>query len=234
MTLHLLPLAIEDFDIMISHATTYPVGDDLVAPPLPLCWPVDNPSSALARLTFSMTNQRQRFLLDPSVRFMKVVDDVDGSIVSVARWHYYPSGYCYERDVHWELISSQGEGMPAGMNVLLHNHILSARDAARVGWQGAIGSPCWVLMHMVTRPSQRGRGAAGLLIQWGVQQAEGGGVPAYLEAGVMGQPIYERHGFRAVGELIRVDLGGVGGKGEFVMATMGYFPKERGGGESGG
>lgn len=87
------------------------------------------------------------------------------------------------------------------------------------------GEPCWVLMHMVTHPARRGKGAAGLLIRWGIEQAEREGVPAYLEAGVVGRSIYERYGFRQVGELLEVDLSEEGGEGVFVMCKMGYFPE---------
>ena len=78
-------------------------------------------------------------------------------------------------------------------------------------------------MHMVTRPSQRGKGAARLLIQWGIQRAEETGAPAYLEAGAMGRPIYEKMGFRQVGELMELDLRALGVKATFVMAKMAYF-----------
>jgi GNAT superfamily N-acetyltransferase len=54
-------------------------------------------------------------------------------------------------------------------------------------------------MHMVTRASQQGRGAAKMLIKWGMEQAERHGVPAYLEAGVKGKPVYEKLGFGQVG-----------------------------------
>ena len=158
---------------------------------------------------------------------MKVIDDTDNSIVSVARWHCYPTGFSYEKDGHWELAPDDNIGtkpQQRGMNVPLHNHILSTRDAARAGWQHGPGSPCWILMHMVTRPSQRGKGAAGLLIEWGIQQAEKDGVPAYLEAGVKGRPIYEKYGIRQVGELLIVDLSRHGGVGEFEMTKMVFSP----------
>ena len=230
MTLSFLPLVKEDFDTMISHATSYPIGDDLTAPPVPLCWPVKTRQDAEARLIFNMSRQRQRFLNDASVRFLKVIDTNDGSIISIARWHYYPSGYSYDRDVHWELIPEDlpNNQQPIGMNVKLHNHILASRDAQRAALQRPPGSPCWILMHMVTRPSQRGRGAAGLLIEWGIQQSVADGVTAYLEAGVMGKPIYEKYGFRQVGEVLKIDLEKYGGTGEFLMANMEYRSRKAG------
>lgn len=79
-------------------------------------------------------------------------------------------------------------------------------------------------MHMVTRASQRGKGAARLLIQWGIEQAEKSGVPAYLETGVMGRLIYEKMGFNQVGELMGLDLRLFGVETTFVMAKMAYIP----------
>ena len=226
MTLTLLPILEVDFSIMTAHALMYPIGDDLIAPPVPLCWPVTSMRQAQNRLNFHVFRQRQRFLNDRSVRFMKVVDNTDGSIISVARWHYYPTGFSYERDGHWEPAPDNigDEDGLMDLNIPLHNHILSTRDAARASWQGDGGSPCWILMHTVTRPSQRGRGAAGLLIEWGILQAKTQGVPAYLEAGVKGRPIYEKYGFRQVGELLKVDLSAHGGVGEFEMTKMAFFP----------
>ena len=79
-------------------------------------------------------------------------------------------------------------------------------------------------MHLVTLPSHRGKGAAGLLIRWGIDQAEKDSVPAYLEAGIMGRPIYERYGFVQVGDLLQVDLKNFGVDMIFTMCKMAYFP----------
>ena len=147
----------------------------------------------------------------------------------MARWHWYPNGYSYEKEAHWEIYppSSESEPWAEQFNIPLNNFILGTRDAARGEWIGR-DQPCWILMHMVTRPSERGKGAARLLVQWGVERAERTGQPACLEAGVMGRPIYEKMGFRQVGELMELDLGSYGVEGSFVMAKMAYWP---GGGE---
>ncbi|KAJ4305728.1 hypothetical protein N0V90_001259 [Kalmusia sp. IMI 367209] len=239
MPLRLLPLELQDFDELISHAASYPPGQDLVGLPTPLCCKVTTQEEALARLTFHFAKQRTRFTSDPTVRYMKVVDTdgpSDTSIVSIARWHFYPRGYSFASEAHWELQDAAvpgGQPVPKGFDVGLHNHILTTRDAARPSWIKA-DAPCWILMHMVTHPAHRGKGAAGLLVKWGIEQAEKDGVPAYLEAGVMGRPIYERYGFVQVGELLEVDLSAFGIEGnlsEFgmgvviVMWTMAYFPK---------
>lgn len=94
MPLQIAPVVLSDFDTIISHATRFAPGDDLVAPPIsPLCWPVQSSDDALRRRQFNMAHQRERFLKEPSARFMKVVDNDSGEIICLARWHYYPEGY---------------------------------------------------------------------------------------------------------------------------------------------
>jgi GNAT superfamily N-acetyltransferase len=231
-TLNLQPLQLSDFDTLLSHALVGHPGEDLVGPPTPLCCPVTTQADASARLAFHFAKQRVRFLNDPTVRYMKVVErssagENNEDIISIARWHYYPTGYDFARDIHWETHNDPAlDSVPKGFNIPLHNHILTTRDVARSGWMTP-DEPCWVLMHMVTHPAHRGKGAAGILIRWGMEQAERDGVPAYLEAGVMGKPIYERYGFVQVGELLEVDLKEGGGEGVFVICKMGYFPQDR-------
>ncbi|KUJ12980.1 uncharacterized protein LY89DRAFT_687883 [Mollisia scopiformis] len=172
-----------------------------------------------------MSKQRSRFLGDRSATYLKVVDEDTDEIVSIARWHYYPNGYSYTDGIPWEIHSPvEGQSFPLGMNIELHNFILSERDAERKNWMEK-GAPCWILMHLVTRPSQRGRGAAGMLIDWGVEKARKDGVPAYLEASAMGRPIYEKHEFSQIGDLIQLDLRPFGVDMDIVMAKMGVFPK---------
>ena len=39
-----------------------------------------------------------------------------------------------------------------------------------------------------------------MLVQWGFDQAQREGLPAFMEASPAGQPVYERVGFQRVGE----------------------------------
>lgn len=224
MVLRLLPLVADDFSAMINHANLLELGDDLVGPPVPVCWPISNKEEAQTRLQVHMAKQSQRYLNDPSTNYLKVVDE-SGSILSVARWHWYPNGCSYEKEKQWEMYpeTALSEPWAKQFNIPLNNFILGSRDAVRSSWIDG-NKPCWILMHMVTRPSQRGKGAARLLVQWGIDQVKKTGAPAYLEAGVMGTPIYEKMGFRQVGELMRLDLRPFGVETTFVMAKMAYLP----------
>lgn len=243
MSLQLQPLEVADFDILISHASLDPPGDDLVAPPNPVAWPVSTRSEAETRARHCFALQRRRLLQDPTTNFVKVVDADNGDIVAAARWHFYPQGYDYAAEAHWEMAPETPlipEGSqtdldenrhdvypPPNFNLGLHNHILSSRDSFRPSWIPQ-NAPCWILMHLVTRPSQRRRGAAALLIRWGMDRARETGASAYLEAGVQGRPVYEKFGFEQVGPERRVDLrdhiGDAGGPKEFVLANMRWSP----------
>lgn len=227
MHLQLSPLELHDFDELVHQAAAYPPGDDLVAQPTPLCWPVKTPEEAETRLRVHFKKQRIRFKGDPTVRYMKVVDPATGTIISIARWHFYPNGFNFDSEIHWETYCPEElQVLPKDFNIPLYNYILSTRDSARMSWI-PVNSPCWILTHMVTHASHRGKGAAGLLVKWGIEQAEKGGIPAYLEAGVMGTPVYKRYNFEPVGDLLDVDLKEHGLDMVFVMCKMVYYPRFR-------
>jgi GNAT superfamily N-acetyltransferase len=230
MPLLLAPVRLEDFDQIEKHADVYEPGDDLVAPPYPVAWPVSTQEEAQSRLRFAMAKQRRRFQEDPTARFVKVVDAPseaqvhEGEIISIARWHYFPSGYDYPTMIDWELAEQlPGEDWPQGLNRTLHDFILSTRDMERKEWIGT-GSPVWILMHMVTRQSHRGRGAAAMLIKWGIAESEKSGAPAYLEAGAQGRPIYAKYGFIQVGDIKKLDLKPYGVGVVFELANMVRYP----------
>lgn len=229
MPLNVLPMRLIDFDVIIAHATLFEPGDDLVGPPIPFTYPVATRAQASRRLRFAMDRQRTRFQEDPTARYIKVVetcpdaqDPHDGDIVSMARWHFYPDGYCYDSMVHWELAGPapvQDEvTTTAAFNHELHDFILDTRDRARAAWAPK-GSRAWFLMHMVTRRTKRGLGAAGMLIRWGTERADADGATAYLEAAAAAKPLYERYGFGEVGEIV-LDLGRWGHEVPVVFAQM--------------
>ena len=58
-----------------------------------------------------------------------------------------------------------------------------------------------------------------MLVEWGVQQAKKQGVPAYLEATPDGAPVYEKVGFRKVGQK-EIELAEFGIREPLVIALM--------------
>jgi hypothetical protein len=249
MPLQILALEVKDFEQLVHHADFGSPGDDCVAPPNPVAWPVTTRTEAQLRARCIFALQKRRLLNDPTVHFLKVVDTEGGTsntngldnIIAVARWHYFPNGYDYDHEAHWEMapetstpllpylaVDQDSDSLsasypPPNFKLALHNYILSDRDAFRSNWIPK-GKPCWILMHLTTRFSHRKRGAAALLIQWGLAKAAENNVPAYLEAGVAGRPIYERYGFEQVGELRELDLAAYGMDAKFELTNMRYVP----------
>jgi GNAT superfamily N-acetyltransferase len=227
MNLQIHPLEIHDFDTLISQADQYPPGADLTGLPTPLCCEVTTQEQARVRLQFHFDKQKTRYQNDPTVHYMKVIDIADqNSIIGVARWHFYPKGYEFETESHWEVYDLTPDQLlaPREFNIALYNHIITTRDAARASWIPK-KLPCWILMHMVTHPAHRRKGAAGLIMKWGVEKADSSQVPAYLEAGVMGKPIYERYAFVQTGDPLEVDLRTYGVDMGISMCKMVYWPQ---------
>lgn len=223
MPLSLLPAQLEDFDDLTSHASRFGLGDDLVANPVPTCWPVTNRSEAIDRAQWHFTRQRKRFLKDKTAHFLKVVDD-DNEIIAIARWHLYSRGYFLKEHQHWEPLSfsEKEDEVSKGWNYALHDKILNRRDQYRDDWIIPPGAPCWILTHLVTRSSQRRKGAAKMLVHWGVEKAEETNVRAYLEAGVAGVDLYRSSGFEAVGEPVEIKIDD---DKVFRMVIMAYIPR---------
>ncbi|KAI8240314.1 hypothetical protein K4K57_002901 [Colletotrichum sp. SAR 10_99] len=57
-----------------------------------------------------------------------------------------------------------------------------------------------VLNILFTIPEYRRRGAASLVMDWGVERADCMGLDIYIEASEGGKPLYEKYGFKAIEE----------------------------------
>ncbi|KAE8312757.1 hypothetical protein BDV41DRAFT_577443 [Aspergillus transmontanensis] len=60
------------------------------------------------------------------------------------------------------------------------------------------------LSYIATDPEHERRGAASMLVKWGIEQAKKGGVLVALESTKQGWPSYERLGFKAEGLITMV------------------------------
>ncbi|UKZ74460.1 hypothetical protein TrVFT333_002129 [Trichoderma virens FT-333] len=99
-----------------------------------------------------------------------------------------------------------------------HNHFLSVWDDSSspetegdqefsVFFFGRLGEmhheamgerPHWYLELLAVKPQYQGKGAASLMLRYGVNKADEDKVECFLDASPAGQPIYERYGFRVV------------------------------------
>ncbi|KAJ2975927.1 hypothetical protein NUW58_g8221 [Xylaria curta] len=82
-------------------------------------------------------------------------------------------------------------------------HVLDAwTKQSEAAQMRAVGqTPSYVLTFMGTDPCYKGRGAASLLIRWGMDRCKLERVPAYVESTVEAAGLYAKHGFTAVGRL---------------------------------
>ncbi|KAF2195775.1 acyl-CoA N-acyltransferase [Zopfia rhizophila CBS 207.26] len=162
------------------------------------------------------------------IYFMKVKDEETGEMLAGARWRFIgpkeevcvngaEKGVIWERT--WEEVDKEltipepyEESDPRIWKAFCELFNQSKRE--NMGRR-----PYYVLDTLVTHPSHHRRGAGGMLIQWGCDQADTKGVEAYVEASQMGVPLYERYGFRRIKD-IELDLGDFGGGEKFVFTIM--------------
>lgn len=58
---------------------------------------------------------------------------------------------------------------------------------------------------LATLPEHQDRGAASLLIRWGLDRADRDGLEAYVEASLAGAPVYEHFGWRTSGRVVTLE-----------------------------
>ncbi|CZT43054.1 uncharacterized protein RSE6_03033 [Rhynchosporium secalis] len=104
---------------------------------------------------------------DPSAKYMKVVDDETGQIISAAKWCIYETSLTEEQMIE-ELI---------------------------VDWH--FDNESNFLDMLSTHPDHQKRGAAKILVQWGCEIADRMGVEAFIEGTAVARRLYESCGFVA-------------------------------------
>ncbi|KAF7562305.1 hypothetical protein G7046_g1827 [Stylonectria norvegica] len=87
---------------------------------------------------------------------------------------------------------------PQDGNPALAVEFFSALNAAHQGTMG--DTQHWYLELIAVRKESMGKGAASPLLRWGVERADAEGLPCFLEATPNGRGMYEKYGFRVVGE----------------------------------
>ncbi|KAN0099202.1 acyl-CoA N-acyltransferase [Hyaloscypha variabilis] len=152
-------------------------------------------------------------ITDPHAHFLCIVDPSSSTpekVLSYCKWNS-PSAPLDLDLPTW----------PQGADVEIANHFFG--NLVRRHESIMRGRKHWYLEFVATRPEEQGRGAAGMLLRWGIQKADEEGTEAYLEASPEGKPVYEHYGFREVERLV-VSLEGkedvVGGEKEFVECFM--------------
>lgn len=79
------------------------------------------------------------------------------------------------------------------------------------------------LTFMGTDPLHERRGAASLMLRWGIEQCQLHNTPAYLESTLEAVGFYKKYGFTPV-ETFSLDIPGVG-NGVYRETSFTFFPK---------
>ncbi|KAH7323731.1 acyl-CoA N-acyltransferase [Rhexocercosporidium sp. MPI-PUGE-AT-0058] len=128
---------------------------------------------------------------DPSAKYMKVVDEETGKIVSAAKWCIYETPLT-EEQMHEELVV---DWHPDEKSNQWAQHIIHSVHSHRL--RRTNGGVCCVLDMMSTHPDHHRRGAGKMLVQWGCDIADKMGVEAFIEGTSIARRLYESCGFVA-------------------------------------
>ncbi|KAF2659046.1 hypothetical protein K491DRAFT_713056 [Lophiostoma macrostomum CBS 122681] len=133
---------------------------------------------------------------DPTVRYVKAVDEKTGEMISFAKFYIFDTP---ERAAAAERTVPSGEGINKEACDLFFGEM--GRKKKKI-----MGSRPHIFVHGChTDPKQQRRGAAGLLMKWGMQKADELGIPMYLESNYDAHGFYKKLGFQDV-EIFEADL----------------------------
>ncbi len=176
-----------------------------------LMFPVvgDGPDAEAAAIRDGAARQLLASKGDPHDRWVKVVDTDTNKIVAGALWKFYdtnpyraplddfdavwcPPGELKElcNQMYTQLQAWRPKTMAVAHACKCH---LSCHKTHLLVQYRLIYFP--VLNILFTHPEHRNKGAAGLLVEWGTQQADKLGIEAYVEGTYLGRKVYEKYGF---------------------------------------
>ncbi|KAK9441541.1 DUF1766-domain-containing protein [Metarhizium brunneum] len=165
----------------------------------------------------STVSDLREALEDPTARFTKAVDNETGDIVGWSWWNVY-----LDAETHLEAAKATEEEQKEAPETAISPKTFLQYHAAvndkRRRW--ITGKP-GILQAIAVRPKSQGRGVGTALVRAGLEEAKRNGVLAWLEASSAGHGLYEKCGFRDVGEAIESDLGAYG---KVTTVCMMYEP----------
>ncbi|KAI9881229.1 MAG: hypothetical protein M1823_006672, partial [Watsoniomyces obsoletus] len=141
----------------------------------------------------------QQLHLDPTSRWLKVVDTDSDEMIAFAKWNVYEPGK--PRPQLPERTYGQG------CNEAACKQFWGVMDDKR---QHLMGKTPHVWLDLLqTAPKHQGRGAGGMLVTYGVNLADELKINAYLESSPMAHRLYAKHGFQDIDEMV-FDMGAWG------------------------
>ena len=135
--------------------------------------------------------------------YLKVTNAATSEIAAYAVWIFLPNGYKPENDPN-----ANFSPLPEGCNNALWRVACDSVRQLRTSDAKRMTERHWLLNLLGTHPRYRRRGAAAMLVEWGLKRADEEGKKCFVDAGGgEGEALYRRYGFVDVGELV-LDLGG--------------------------
>ncbi|OKL55641.1 hypothetical protein UA08_09128 [Talaromyces atroroseus] len=145
-------------------------------------------------------NGLMKALSDPSVHIVAVVDtDAPGEpIVAYANWvSPTTTDTDTEQDQAQPLYPDDGDDKELAEFFF---PFLKEQRAKNMG-----GRKCWYLAALVCHEDHQGKGAGGMLMRYGLKQADDMNADIYLEASPPGVPVYKRFGFKEIDRVVVLD-----------------------------
>lgn len=125
-------------------------------------------------------------------------DETKGRLIGFSVWKIYPQDRTPQQ-LAAESRLAAAEGYPPTVARDVMDALYAAINDAKAR---LLGPRKHVLLHMLgTDPNHHRRGVGALQLAWGLGEADRLAAPAYLEASVMGRPLYARWGFEEMGSL---------------------------------
>lgn len=144
-------------------------------------------------------------------------DPISGDLAGVAKFEVirHPPRTREEMDKKYaEAVQSRQKEPPvAGVNEALDRAFFKVTMYSEM--ETMAGVPYLILNILAIRPSWQRRGVGTTLLKYVLQRADNLDLAVYLDSGVSGKALYERFGFRVVGDM-PLDCRDYGGK--FVVA----------------
>ncbi|RBR23289.1 uncharacterized protein FIESC28_03872 [Fusarium coffeatum] len=153
---------------------------------------------------------------NPACRWAKVIDtdlseqEDQDDMVAFSMWYMWDTPPLEEQH---SFSSFRGPSCNAEACELLFGGI----NSMRVNYMK--GKPYAFLKLLHTDPKHQRRGAASLLIEWGLKEADRLGIPACLESSEEGRKLYERFGFEEVARHT-INFSRWGGPSEITIPLM--------------
>ena len=216
MPLELLPISKSDAEA-ITKLTYAAFQDDPQSKIL-----YDVPVSP-ATVASTLASNLETWDSDPTRRRMQIKDTDTGDMISASIWYILPQRYGddYKKlpDYKWPEGWHAEEAKKVFTNLFVaRNRIMGAKPyiCMLFPYFSRSVTARFILHHnpyhsakphlsdlqsLVTSPAHRRRGAASLLLDWGMKQSQALNLPIFLVATPSGLPIYQKHKFQTVEEL---------------------------------